>query len=183
MERFEMTKYCPKCRAKVLIAAYFISRLKIKHIFNGLLIGAAVGSGFAVFENVMYMVNDQAGQLATVTGALTRALFSIADHTEWCVISAAALVLVKGSQQLTLDDFTNPPFLKFLISVILIHALWDWEAITSLLTTAVLVMITWIFVVVLIHAGLREVKELHCNSNKRNNNQSNRPAKRGAIFV
>ena len=146
--------------AKVLVAAYFISRLNVKHIFNGMLIGAAVGSGFAAFENVMYMVNDETGQLASIGGALTRALFSISDHTEWCAIAAAALVMVKGSQQLKFDDFMKPAFLKFLISVILIHALWDWTAIESLIKPIILAIITWIFVFVLIHAGLREVKEM-----------------------
>ncbi len=146
--------------AKVMVAAYFISRMKAKHIFNGMLIGAAVGSGFAAFENVMYMINDTTGQLVSVNSALIRALFSISDHTEWCAISVAALVLVKGSKELTMDDFFKPTFLKFLVSVILIHALWDWQFIGFLLKNVVLAVITWIFVFVLIHAGLREVKEL-----------------------
>lgn len=88
--------------AKVLVAAYFISRLNVKHIFNGMLIGAAVGSGFAAFENVMYMVDDSTGQLASVGDALIRALFSISDHTEWCAIAAAALVMVKGESAIEL---------------------------------------------------------------------------------
>lgn len=146
--------------AKVLVAAYFISRMKVKHIFNGMLIGAAVGSGFAAFENIMYMINDNTGQLVSVSAALNRTLFSISDHTEWCAISAAALVLVKGGQKLTLDDFFKPAFLKFLVSVILIHALWDWDATDSLFKYVILAVVTWIFVFVLIHAGLREVKEL-----------------------
>lgn len=146
--------------AKVLVAGYFISRLNVKHIFNGMLIGAAVGSGFAAFENVMYMVDDSTGQLASVGGALIRALFSISDHTEWCAIAAAALVMVKGSRKLSFDDFMKPAFLKFLISVILIHALWDWETIDSLMKLVILAIITWIFVFVLIHAGLREVKKM-----------------------
>lgn len=67
---------------KVLVAGYFIYRLNTKYVLNGLLIGAAVGSGFASFENIMYMVNDQTGQLVTVSQALLRALSSISDHTE-----------------------------------------------------------------------------------------------------
>lgn len=145
---------------KVLVAAYFIYKLNIKRIFNGLLIGAAVGSGFAAFENVMYMVSDQTGQLSTVPEVLFRTLSSISDHTEWCAISAAALVLAKGTAQLTTSDFFKGTFLKFLGSVILIHALWDWEFITTDLKLIVLAIVTWLFVFVLIHAGLREVKEL-----------------------
>lgn len=146
--------------AKVLVAAYFIYKLNIKRVFNGMLIGAAVGSGFAAFENVMYMIDDQTGRLSTVSEVLVRTLFSISDHTEWCAISAAALVLAKGTADLTYSDFFKGTFLKFLCSVILIHALWDWQFITTDLKNIVLAIITWLFVFVLIHAGLREVKEL-----------------------
>ncbi|MBD5091424.1 MAG: PrsW family intramembrane metalloprotease [Lactobacillus sp.] len=153
--------------SKVLVAGYFIYKLKAKHIFNGLLIGAAVGSGFAAFENIMYMINDETGQLATITEALIRSVFSISDHTEWCAITAAALVLTKGSKQLGLDDFLKPTFLKFLISVILIHTLWDWNIYDGIFKYVILAIITWLFVFVLIHAGLREVQELKLRSNKK----------------
>ena len=146
--------------AKVLVAAYFIYRLNVKRIFNGMLIGAAIGSGFAAFENIMYMVNDQTGQLASIGSALYRTLWSISDHTEWCAISAAALVLAMKGQEFELGDLLKPTFLKFLISVILIHALWDWEFTDLNIVHVALAIITWLFVFVLIHAGLREVKEL-----------------------
>ncbi|WP_061209656.1 PrsW family intramembrane metalloprotease, partial [Limosilactobacillus equigenerosi] len=69
---------------KLIVAAYFVSRLRTKRILEGLLIGAAVGAGFAAFENIMYMVNDQTGALASTNIALLRALISIGGHTEWC---------------------------------------------------------------------------------------------------
>lgn len=151
---------------KVLVAAYFIYKFDIKRIFNGLLIGAAVGSGFAAFENVMYMINDQTGQLSTVPAVLFRTLTSISTHTEWCAISAAALVLAKGATELTTSDFFKGTFLKFLGSVILIHALWDWNFLTNILKFVILAIVTWLFVFVLIHAGLREVKQLQVQMKK-----------------
>lgn len=153
---------------KVLVAGYFISRMHAKHIFNGLLIGAAVGSGFAAFENIMYMVNDNNGQLASITQALNRSLFSISDHTEWCAIAAAALVMAKGADQLDMGDFLKPTFLKFLLSVIVIHMLWDWDIYDGLVKYAILAVITWLFVFVLIHAGLREVKTLQLQMKNKN---------------
>ena len=151
---------------KVLVAGYFIYRMRAKHIFNGMLIGAAVGSGFAAFENIMYMVDDSTGQLASVTAALVRSLFSISDHTEWCAIAAAALVMAKETKQLELEDFLRPNFLKFLLSVIVIHMLWDWDIYTSVIKNIILAVITWLFVFVLIHAGLREVKTLQLQMKK-----------------
>ncbi len=146
--------------SKLLIAAYFIQKLKINRIFNGLLIGAAVGTGFAAFENIQYMFLD--GQLASMSFALYRTATSIGTHTEWCAISAAALVIVKGSQKLTTNMFVNTRFLKFFVLVAAIHMLWDWDALGNFgqIRMIILILVTWITIFVMIHAGLREVKAL-----------------------
>ena len=146
--------------AKVLIAAYFISKFRARHILNGLLIGAAVGAGFAAFENVLYMFDDQTGALVPVSTAIIRTITSISTHTEWCAIASAGLVMVSAGRKVTSSDFLNGRFLKFLGLVMLIHACWDWEALNrfSYLKFIALAIITWIVVLVLIQAGLREVK-------------------------
>lgn len=158
--------------SKLVIAAYFVNKLKIKRIFNGLLIGAAVGTGFAAFENIQYMVNN--GQLATISGALQRAAFSISDHTEWCAIATAGLVIVKGAQSLTASTFTNVRFLKFLGLVIILHMMWDWNMFDNYMyiRCGIVAIITWVTVFVLIQAGLREVKELQL-SEKITNEEEN----------
>lgn len=43
--------------AKILATAIFIYMMDSKRIFNGLLIGAAVGAGFAVFEDIQYVMH------------------------------------------------------------------------------------------------------------------------------
>lgn len=154
--------------AKILIAAYFVHKLNVSRIFNGLLIGAAVGTGFAVFENIQYMmVGVQNGtqivwQLVSTNTALIRTLFSIADHTEWCAIATAALVIAKGNHRLTISNFAQPRFIRFFLLVVVIHMFWDWNFLNNLgnVRYAVLAIITWIIVFVLIHAGLREVTTL-----------------------
>ncbi|WP_338232253.1 PrsW family intramembrane metalloprotease [Companilactobacillus muriivasis] len=151
--------------SKLLIAAYFVQKLKIKRIFNGLLIGAAVGTGFAAFENIQYMFIGN--QLASISDALIRTLYSIATHTEWCAIATAALVIVKGSQNLSTSTFMNAKFLRFFALVILIHMFWDWNLLYNFrkILIPALVLITWLTIFVLIHAGLREVKELQSTVN------------------
>ncbi len=147
--------------SKVLIAAFFIQKLNIKRIFNGLLVGAAVGTGFSAFENIQYIVAST-GQIASFTDAFQRTLLSISDHTEWCAIATAALIIAKGSQKLTTNTFMDLRFLKFLVLVILIHTCWDWNFFDNYtyIRYAILVVITWVTVFVMVHAGLREVKEL-----------------------
>lgn len=146
--------------SKLVIAAYFVNKLKIKRIFNGLLIGAAVGTGFSAFENIQYMVGN--GQYSGISVALQRAAFSISDHTEWCAIATAGLVIVKGAQSMTASTFTNVRFLKFLGLVIILHMLWDWNMFdnSKYIICGIVAVITWVTVFVLIQAGLREVKEL-----------------------
>lgn len=148
--------------AKIIVAAYFIYKFNINKIFNGLLIGAAVGSGFAAFENIMYMVNDYTGQLVPIKDDLTRSIFSISDHTEWCAIVAAALVIAKGSEKLNLNSFLNHRFIKFFIIVMLIHALWDWNVLSDLgyFRYIILSIVTWVIVFIFIDAGLQQVNKL-----------------------
>ena len=154
--------------SKVLVAAYFVYETRAKRVFNGLLIGAAVGTGFAAFENVEYMIDNQTGQIASMQEAITRTMFSISDHTEWCAIATAALVMVIAGKQLSSSDFFNLKFLRFLLVVMVIHALWDWNALDQFgtLRYLALAVITWLIVFVFIHAGLREVKMLQNETKK-----------------
>jgi RsiW-degrading membrane proteinase PrsW (M82 family) len=147
--------------SKVLVASYFVRKLNISHVFNGLLLGAAVGTGFAAFENIQFMITDS-NQLVSMEAALFRTATSISDHTEWCAIATAALVLAKGNQPLRSATFWDYKFLRFFGLVILIHMCWDWSAFDtiSILRYIILAIITWVTVFVMIHAGLREVKKL-----------------------
>lgn len=106
--------------------------------------------------------------------ALQRAAFPISDHTEWCAIATAGLVIVKGAQNLTASTFTNIRFLKFLGLVIVLHMLWDWNMFDNYtyIRYGIVAIITWVTVFVLIQAGLREVKELQL-SKKITNEEEN----------
>ncbi|MQS75334.1 PrsW family glutamic-type intramembrane protease [Companilactobacillus halodurans] len=149
--------------AKVLVAAYFVRKLNVNRILNGLLIGAAVGTGFSAFENIQYMVDGY--QLVSMETALQRTLLSISDHTEWCAIATAALVIAKGTGKLTSNSFWDMRFLRFFGLVMIIHMLWDWSLFDSFTNVRyiVLAIITWVTVFVMIHAGLNEVKRLQLN--------------------
>lgn len=144
--------------AKVLVAGYFVNRLHAKGIFNGLLIGAAVGTGFAAFENIMYLFNDQTGQMLGINTALTRTLFSISDHTEWCSITTAALVIAMAGTKVDASAFLSFKFLRFFFLVVLLHAAWDYF--NTLPVMAIVVVITWLTVFVFMNAGLRELTEM-----------------------
>ena len=61
---------------KVLAVAIFVYWLSPRYIFGGLLIGAAVGAGFTVFENIQYVMNVGIGSMIQVLVAILQGKFS-----------------------------------------------------------------------------------------------------------
>lgn len=141
---------------KLIVAAYFVYRLRTKQVLQGLLIGAAIGSGFAAFENIMYMVNDQTGALAPTNIALLRALISIGGHTEWCAIATAGLVMAWKQQAGATNRNAQLACLGYLLSVIALHTAWDWLGVTSWMVMGILIIVTWTMVFSLVQIGLKE---------------------------
>lgn len=139
---------------KLVIIAYFVHKGQISHIFNGMLIGAAIGAGFAVFENAGYAQNYGIAVL------LVRSFGSLGSHTIWSAIIGAALVMVKKDSKLSKAHFTDRHFINFFLLSVLLHALWDMQTPLADLKLVLLIISGWIAILVLIHAGLREVKEL-----------------------
>ncbi|HIW71953.1 MAG TPA: PrsW family intramembrane metalloprotease [Candidatus Levilactobacillus faecigallinarum] len=146
--------------AKMLIIAYFINQFHLNYIFNGLLIGAAIGAGFAVFETAGYT-----GQYGIVT-LLMRSWQAIGTHTIWSAIMGAAIILAKDRHQpVTGSNMVAPKFLRFYLLAIALHAAWDWNAPFAVLNILylqqwVLIAVGWLAIFVLINAGLREARTL-----------------------
>lgn len=148
---------------KALVAAYFLRKLNSRTIFNGLLIGSAVGSGFAAFENIQYLFNTEAANVESlIESVLERNALGIADHTEWCAIAAVGMIIANSGHRFEWSSLVSSKFLRFLLVVIIIHTLWDWNYLDSFgnIRYIVLIVIAWIIILVLIHAGMREVREL-----------------------
>lgn len=139
---------------KMIMIAYYVRHSKASFILNGLLIGAAIGAGFATFETAGYAQDYGSGVL------LLRSVCALGSHTMWGAIGGAALVLAKGSEPLTSQTYRNGRFLRFFVLAIGLHALWDAPLPFEDFKLIALIVIAWITVLVLIDAGLREVREL-----------------------
>src|SRR5699024_1609118 len=82
---------------KLAIIIYFINKLNPKYILNGLLIGAAIGAGFAAFESTGYaFAADFFGSQSMISVTLLRAWSGICKRTLWCAIVWRYIVLVKS---------------------------------------------------------------------------------------
>jgi len=140
---------------KLIVIAYFLRGAEKKYILNGLLIGAAVGAGFAVFETAGYIAKTN-----SLVVLYLRAALALGGHVAWGSLTGAALAMVKGSQPLRADHFFDFRFLKFLLVCIVLHGLWDMPLLSHILpliTQAGLMVLVWIFVLVMLHAGLRQI--------------------------
>ena len=139
-------------RAKALVAAFFISRLKTKSVISGLLVGFAVGAGFTVFENLQYGINtyaeglllgilevalggdeiaalDDANAMAIVT-ALVRSITDVfAGHHYYTGIFGGCFVLFGKKDRSVIGNLLNWRVIVALVFCIFLHSFFNFGAI------------------------------------------------------
>ncbi len=135
--------------AKLIIIFYLLKKKNRVYILDGVLIGMAVGTGFAVFETLMYTFNSfgeaicnyvlglyQAGVLGEfafndiviVSGmdalkvALLRTFSAISSHGLYAALYGGGLVMAKGAEEVELKHLFDLNFLKYFAIAIGLHA-------------------------------------------------------------
>lgn len=145
---------------KAVIVFVLLKSAKTDYILPALLIGACVGGGFAAFESsgYAYVRGDTLDSLTTIV--YLRAFLAPGGHVAWAAITAAAMVIAKGSGPLTSSVLTNSRFLKIFLIPIVLHGLWDSPLFPGLIKLCVLIVLVWIVVMILINMGLDQVSKL-----------------------
>lgn len=162
---------------KLLVLAFVINNRKYRGILNGLLLGAAVGAGFAAFESAGYAFLYLLQHLSVSTqynGAMTlelndvaamrelimsRGLLSPFGHIAWTGMSAAALWRVMGSSPFRMEMLKDPRFTRVFAAAVLLHMIWDsplelpFDGLYILLGA-----IAWVIVLGLVQEGLEELR-------------------------
>lgn len=154
--------------AKFVVVAYFLRGSKRKYILNGLLLGAAVGAGFAVFETAGYEFAYGLQIPILMRIIYTRGVLAFGGHIVWAAMSGAALVMVKEDDRLKMKHIIDIKFLKYFIITIGLHAIWDMPISTGSEIPIVQVMLTitaWIIVIIFISAGLKQISRLNYGMN------------------
>lgn len=139
--------------AKLAALAVFVKILRPRYILNGLLIGGAIGVGFAVFETAGYGFNamlEQLNDLSTTSKGLyyisqrspeliiqkygfpdmnsmliQRGWMSIGGHVAWAAISGAALLIAMNRDKLQPRHFLDKRFLSLFWIPIVLHTAWN----------------------------------------------------------
>lgn len=161
---------------KLIIVAWFIRQMSSKrYILNGMLIGAAVGAGFAVFESAGYAMRyyligllaggNSLGYDTMLDVVYGRAILSPGGHIAWAAFSGATLIIVMGKETFKWSYLWTPKFLKFLTIPVAMHAVWDMPFdIFSIgpfqVKHLILVGLIWIVILVLLHRGLEEINNI-----------------------
>lgn len=156
---------------KAVIVYYFLKKMGKRSILNGMLIGAAVGAGFAAFESAGYAMNYlfQGGWDMMMDVIFLRGFLTPGGHVVWAAISGAGLVIAaKTTGAITSGVLTDKKFLRLFAIPIVLHGLWD-SPLSSIggelyLVPLILMVLAWIVVLILINMGLAEVSNIQENN-------------------
>ncbi|MDR7000155.1 PrsW family intramembrane metalloprotease [Neobacillus niacini] len=146
--------------AKVITVIYFVRNIKYRYILNGLLLGAAVGAGFAAFETAGYALRALlSGSFHNLyTTILLRSILAPGGHVAWGALTGAAFCMVQGNKKSDLNMLLKPKFVRIFILVVLMHALWD-TPVSGIFPVGqiILMLLSWFMVFRMIRSGLKEI--------------------------
>lgn len=160
-----------------LFALVWVARsMRYHYKINGLLMGAAVGTGFAVFESLGYALNyliggvllESIGENVGAVGIMkevifTRGVLSPLGHIVWTAIAGAALWRVKGKTPFSFSMLGNGKFWHLFLIPVVLHGIWDVsipyvDDFPYYGKYVLLGVIAWFVVLALIQEGIKELR-------------------------
>jgi len=152
---------------KVLTLLLVVRKTRFRWTLNGLLLGATVGTGFAVFESAGYALRaalSDGGIQAMRDVIFQRGVLSVlGGHVLWTGLAGAALWRVRGDQPFQREMLWDPRFLRVLGLCMIMHMVWN-SGITMPVFGAygkffALGAAAWLLVLGMIQSGLRQVRD------------------------
>lgn len=151
---------------KAVIVYYSLRRLGKLSILSGLLIGAAVGAGFAAFESAGYAMRFlfQGGWDVMMNVIFLRGFLTPGGHVVWAAFSGVGLVIAaKAKSEISTGLFFDSKFLRLFIIPVVLHGIWDSPLAVIgadlYIVPLVLTVLAWIVVLIFINMGLAEVSK------------------------
>lgn len=148
---------------KALVLLLVVNKLKYRWTLNGMLFGAAIGTGFAAFESsgyaFRYLWNTNSSVVMTDV-IYTRAWLSIlGGHVLWASMVGAALWRVRGEQEFRWEMVKDIRFWRVLAIAAGVHAVWNCNFNPPLyLKEIALGFVAWVVILSLIQDGLKQIR-------------------------
>lgn len=117
----------PEELAKLVIVYLLLSRKKFSYGLQGILIGGAVGVGFAAIESAGYALSTGLGGGNIALNLLIRGILAIGGHAVWAAVYGGALALAKGKGSLTPRCLCNSLFVMSWTGAFLLHTIWNFS--------------------------------------------------------
>ena len=139
-----------------------VNKTKYRWTLNGLLFGAAVGTGFSAFESAGYalLTGLSYGQEAMLQVITLRGLLSMLGlHVVWTSMVGAALWRARGDQAFNVDTLKDPKFVRIFMLAMSLHMAWNAPFNLPFFSKYIILgFVAWVVNLALIQAGLREVR-------------------------
>ncbi len=153
-----------KCLALLLV----VTRTRFRWTLNGLLLGATVGCGFAIFESAGYALRIAANSdSAMMSNIQERGLLALlGGHVLWTALVGAALWRVRGDKPFAKEMFFHPLFLRVFGFCVAMHMVWNWSGLSTLPFYGkylLLGVVAWMLILGMIQSGLRQIREAQTN--------------------
>lgn len=162
---------------KLVVVAYAIKRRnRPTYVLGGLLLGAAVGAGFAAFESTGYafegflevwtmafnpqylLMAYNAGFEAVMSSVVLRGMLAIGGHVAWAAVHGAAIAIALDGRAFKPEYLASPVFLLLFFATVGLHGFWDWMPIRVLFADQIIcVVAVWAMLLVLLRRGIAEV--------------------------
>lgn len=139
---------------------------------NGLLLGGAVGAGFAGFESAGYAlrVMMQGGDTAMMWNMALRGVLAPGGHVAWTALVGAALWRVKGSEPFHTGMLTDKRFVRVLLFAVGLHVIWNSPlfsaGVLGIVKCAVLGVAAWAAVLAFVQDGIKQVQHAQAAANQ-----------------
>jgi protease PrsW len=148
--------------AKLIIILWYLHRKQYRYILNGLLVGAAVGTGFSAFESAGYALRavlfaDFETMYFTI---FWRGVLAPGGHIVWAALSGAAICIARGNDPFSYSLLLRQRFLRIFILVVAMHAVWDlpWPMVLGIPVAQIgLTLFTWMVAFGVIDLGIKEI--------------------------
>lgn len=146
---------------KLIALVLVVYNTKYRYTLNGLLFGAAVGTGFAAFESAGYAFNELFinGQQAMTDTIITRGMLAPFAHIAWTAMCGAAIWKVKGDKKFKLGMLLDWGFVRVFIIAVGLHMVWNFQIPLPFYTKYLcLGAVAWIIILAFVQDGLKQLR-------------------------